>query len=46
MTSDYKLVQELNKGKNNAFFKIDRGGADYWLHPVLYFAIAGISPAP
>jgi hypothetical protein len=45
VTSDYKLVQELNKGKNNAFFKIDRGGAAYWRHPVLYFAIAGISPA-
>jgi hypothetical protein len=46
VTSDYKLVQELNKGKNNAFFKIDRGGTDYWAHSVLYFAIAGISPAP
>lgn len=45
VTSDYKLVQELNKGKNNAFFKIDRGGAAYWRHSVLYFAIAGISPA-
>jgi hypothetical protein len=45
VTSDYKLVQELNKGKNNAFFKIDRGGAAYWQHAVLFFAIAGISPA-
>jgi hypothetical protein len=45
VTSDYKLVQELNKGKNNAFFKIDRGGAAYWRHSVLHFAIAGISPA-
>jgi hypothetical protein len=46
VTSDYTLKQEKNKGKNTAFFEIDRGGAAYYKHSVLYFSIAGISPVP